>query len=253
MAHGYRTLQHWNHWLHDSFLGRSVLAAEAKLLSRILVNHFGKHALLLGVPNQFGLLEAGKLPCHTLVSPFLAHERQPGFIEGDFHDVPIITASVDLVVLPHTLEYMDNPRILINEACRVVKPEGLIVILGFNPYSMWGVKKIISRKNNVPWVANFNQPHIVKNWLKIADCQVENHASTLLRPPIASKRAFDRLEFMECVNNFIPYVGGVYCIVARAKTIPLTPIRMKWKQQLGSIRISTSYTGNIATHSEQSK
>lgn len=250
MAHGYRTLQHWNHWLHESFLGRSIIAAEKNLLASLLETHYGKHAILLGAPNQFSLLEAGKLPCHSLVSPFVAHERQPGFIEGDYHDLPIDTACADLVVLPHTLEYLDNPRSLVSEACRIAKPEGLIVVMGFNPYSMWGVKKIFSRKRNTPWIGSFHQPHAVKNWLKLFDCHIEQHSSILLRPPIGHEGAYNKLQFMEMVNNLIPYVGGIYCIVARAKTIPLTPIRMKWKQQLGSIRISRSFTGNIATQSE---
>lgn len=230
-----------------------MIDAEKKILARLLEKHFGKHALLIGVPHQYSLLEATKIPCHTLVSPFLAHERQPGFVEGDFHEIPIMTGSIDLVVLPHTLEYVDNPRQLIHEACRIVKPEGLIVAMGFNPYSLWGIRRLLSHHHDVPWASNFAHAYQVKNWLRLADFQIESQTSLLFRPPINHKKAFQKLEFLEYIGNLLHYFGGIYCISARAKVIPLTPIRMKWKQQLGSIRISTSISGNIARQSESLK
>lgn len=249
MTHGYRNLQHWNQWLHQQFLGSAVMDAENKILARLLGKHFGKHALLIGVPQQFSLLESTKIPCHTLISPFLAHERQPGFIEGDLHEVPIMTGSIDLVVLPHTLEYVDNPRQLIHEATRIVKPEGLIVTMGFNPYSLWGLRKIFSRRE-VPWASSFLYANQVRSWLRLAEFDIEKQSTYLFRPPFNSKSIFDKLEFLEYVGNLFHYFGGIYCIIARAKVIPLTPIRMKWSQQLGSIRITSTISGNIARQSE---
>lgn len=242
-------LQHWNQWLHQQFLGSQIIDAEKKIIARLLDKHYGKHALLVGVPQQFSLLEATKIPCHTLVSPFLAHERQPGFVEGDLHEIPILTGSIDLVVLPHTLEYVDNPRQLIHEACRIVKPEGLIVALGFNPYSMWGIRRLLSR-SEVPWSSTFNYAHQVKNWLRLAEFEIEDQSTTLFRPPVNHEKMFGKLEFLEYVGNLLHYFGGIYCVTARAKVIPLTPIRMKWKQPFGAIRISTTISGNIARQSE---
>ena len=252
MAHGYRMLQHWNQWLHQEFLGSAIMETEKKFLARLLAKHFGKHALLVGVPQQFSLLDATKIPCHTLVSPFLAHERQPGFVEGDLHEIPILTGSIDLVVLPHTLEYVDNPRQLIHEACRIVKPEGLIVAFGFNPYSMWGLRRLFSH-HAVPWSASFNDAYQVKNWLRLAEFHIEDQSALMFRPPVANQAVFRKLEFLDYIGSFLHFFGGIYCITARAKVIPLTPIRMKWKQQLGNMRISTSISGNIARQSESLK
>ena len=229
------------------------METEKNFLSRVLNKHFGKHALLIGVPHQFSLLEATKIPIHSLVSPFLAHERQPGFIEGDLHEIPVQTGSVDLVVLPHTLEYVDNPRQLIHEACRIVKPEGLIIAMGFNPYSMWGVKRLLAHGQDVPWASSFTQAHQVKNWLRLADFQIEDQKTFLFRPPVNHEKIFKKLEFLEYIGNILHFFGGIYCITARAKVIPLTPIRMKWKQQLGNIRISTTISGTIARQSESLK
>lgn len=253
MVHGYRSLQHWNQWLHQHFLGSTIINAEKKMLSRLLDKHYGKHALLIGVPQQFSLLESTKLPCHSLLSSFLAHERQPGFIEGDMHELPIATGSIDMVILPHTLEYVDNPRRLLHEAARIVKPEGLIAVLGFNPYSMWGMRRFFSRDQEAPWSSHFVHPFQIKNWLRLSDFAVEQHDSTLFRPPLNNEWMYKHLEFMESVGSLLHYFGGVYCVVARAKVIPMTPIRMKWKQKLDAIRISATIPGNIASQSESIK
>ena len=250
MAHGYRILQHWNQWLTQQFLGNVLLETEAQQLSILLDRHFGKHAILIGVPHQYRLLEATKIPCHSLVTPLLSKDKKHGYIEGDLHDLPILTGSVDLVILPHTLELIDNPRQLLAEACRIIKPEGLIAISGFNPYSTWGLRKLWSKKT-MPWSVNFIHSHTIKTWLKLADFALEKHASALFTPPINQAKLYRKLHFLERIGNtFFPVLGGSYLIVARAKVVPLTPIRLKWKQHLGGIRIPSTFSGHTARQSK---
>lgn len=247
MAHGYRILQHWNQWLAQHFLGERLLQAEGEQLSSLLNRHFGKHALLLGVPEQQKLLEATRIPCHSLLSPLIHKEKISNYIEGDFHELPILTGSIDLVMLPHTLEFIDNPRQLLAEACRIVKPEGLIMISGFNPYSAWGVKKIFAKHKGMPWSGNFIQPHLVKNWVRLAEFEMEKQASILFRPPVNHPAFYNKMHAIERIGHAcFPFFGGVYMVLARAKVIPLTPIRLKWKQSLSNIRISTTISGHIA-------
>jgi SAM-dependent methyltransferase len=239
LAHGYRNLQHWNQWLAQAFLGQRLLAAEQALISPLLSNHFGKHALLIGVPHQQTLLNASVIPCHSSVSPILHHGNQTCHIESDFHDLPIQSGSIDLVILPHTLEFIEHPRQLLAEACRVIKPEGLMVITGFNPYSLWGMKKVFMRHQGAPWSGNFIPIKKIKKWLKLADFKLEQQQPMLFRPPINHPGVFDKLQFMETIGSkCLPMAGSAYILLARAKVIPLTPIKLKWKQQLSGIRIS---------------
>jgi len=177
----------------------------------------------------------------------MSKAQQAGYIEGDFHDLPILTGSMDLVLLPHTLEFIDHPRQLLAEVCRIIKPEGLMIVSGFNPYSSWGLRKMFSGKSSLPPVGSDINAGKIINWLKLADFALEQQTSLLFAPPINRPQLYQKLQFLEKVGKWFPLLGGVYIIVARAKTIPLTPIRLKWKQQLGSIRISTTtLPGNIA-------
>lgn len=251
MANGYRVLQQWNQWLTHQFLGQQLLLTEKEMLSKTLKRHFGKHALVVGVPNQYDLLNATRIPCHSLLTPLVHHLNQSTQIEGEFQHLPILTGSIDLVILPHTLELIDTPRHLLSEACRIVKPEGLIVIFGFNPNSLWGIRKMFTRQQTVPWSSNFHQPKKIKNWLRLAEFEMEKQRTAMHRPPITQPSVYERFQLFDKLGQYIcPFFGGIYMLVARAKVIPLTPIRMKWKQQLSSIRISSSMTGHIARHSE---
>lgn len=247
MAHGYRILQHWNDWLNTEMLGRKLLHAEQQMLTSALKKHLGKHVLLIGVPEQHTLLQASNMPVQTIVSSLAGSHPGKYYVETDLHELPILTGSVDLVILPHTLQFIDRSRQLLNEACRIIKPEGLICLLGFNPYSLWGIKKMLNKSKKVPWAGNFIGAHNLKNWLHLADFQIEYHASFLFQPPIQNEQLFNRLHFLDWIGSkFFPPFGGMYVILARAKVIPLTPIKMHWKQQISGIRINTSITGHIA-------
>lgn len=151
LAHGHRTLQHWNQWLAQDFLGKSLLQAEKEVFARLLHRHYGKHVVLIGASHQLPLLEATQIPCRSILSPLLQRgDSQCPYIESGLRELPLLTGSVDLVMLPHTLEFVDYPRQLLAEACRVVKPDGLIAICGFNPYSIWGVKNAyLNRKKTM--------------------------------------------------------------------------------------------------------
>jgi SAM-dependent methyltransferase len=245
-------LQHWDHWLAQEALGSALLNAEKKTLSPLLSQHFGKHAVLIGVPQQASLGESTPLTYHTLVSPLLRHEKTVRHhIESDLHELPLLAGSADLVLLPHTLEFVDNPRQLLSEACRIVKPEGLIVVCGFNPYSYWGMKKKLQRKSVMPWAGNLIYSYQVKNWLQLADFQLEQQHTCLFRPFIRQQKIYQQLHFMEKIGKILfPAFGNIYILLARAKVIPLTPIKMQWKQSLKSIRISTS-TGYIARQNNE--
>lgn len=247
LVHGYRSLQQFNQWLNQQSIGLNLLSAEQQILAKMLNGHLGKHVLLIGVPQQVQLFSATTIPCHTLLSPLHPKHKKENFIESHFQELPIHTGSIDLVILPHVLEFVDNPRQLIAEACRVVKPEGLIVVCGFNPMSTWGIKKALTADKTAPWSGSFYHPNKIQKWLQLADFVMEQQQFTLYRPPINSSVLYQKLSFIEFLGKhlFRPF-GGVYVLLSRAKVIPLTPIRMQWKQAISGFRISTSISGHIA-------
>ncbi len=237
----YRTLQHWDHWL-SRFLGARVLEAEQKILTRICAERYGKHAVLIGVPRQHTLLNASHISNRVIMSPLVNKFKDVQTIESDFYELPIIPGSIDLVILPHTLDFIDNPHRLLLEACRIVKPEGDIIIMGFNPLSLWGLKKYMSKNKNSPWNGNFIAVSKVVEWLKLADFQIMQEDMLFFRPPVTHEKTFHKLRFLEWIGRkcFMPF-GGIYTLTAKAKVIPLMPIKLLWKQKIAPL--SATFSG----------
>ena len=63
----------------------------------------------------------------------------------DLLDLPFEAQSVDLLVMPHTLEFTSDPHRLLREAERVLMPEGRLIILGFNSLSLWGARQSLGK------------------------------------------------------------------------------------------------------------
>lgn len=252
MAKTYRNLQNWELWLAH-FLGQAVIQAEQQFLASY-VRGYGKHILLLGVPKQWELLRSSSLSYPLLLSPLMTKDKKVKVVESDFLELPISSGSVDLVVLPHTLEFTDHSQKLLTEACRIVKPEGHIIILGFNPYSFWGLKKLLAKNKQTHWSRHLIKPSMIKNWLKLSDFALIKQDMLLFTPPLEHEKMYRKFKFFERIGHKIfRCFGGVYVLVAQAKVIPLTPIKLSWKQSLSSVRVPpTSIPGSTRTIRNQS-
>ena len=79
-----------------------------------------------------------------LPSDVVSAERQVVVVH-DFTELPFATQSLDLVVMPHVLEFSAEPHQVLREVERVLIPEGQVIICGFNPISMWGARQSAGR------------------------------------------------------------------------------------------------------------
>ncbi len=237
MIKTYHNIRQWAQWL-THWLGIRIMESEQKLLCRLLKDRFGKNALLIGVAEQHALLESCLLSQQIVLSPLMNKNLKVKYIESGYNELPIIPGSIDLVLLPHTLDFIDNPRQLLMEACRVVKPEGDIIIFCFNPFSFWGLKKWWDQNKNIPWSGHFLRASTIKKWLKLADFELIRQDALMFRPPLKNPQLFDKLKILEWLGTHLHiFRGGVFVIVARAKVIPLSPIKLRWNQTLPTFSV----------------
>lgn len=238
-------LKQWNAWLTQSHGGQRLLNEESDCLVKWLENYFSKYAVLIGVPQQLCLIQHPAI-LHGILLSSLAPSHAFPYIEVDYQELPITTGQVDLVVLPHILECVEHPRQLLAEACRIVKPEGLIIIFGFNPYSLFKLTQWWLKKSGTPWSRDILPLRELKKWLELASFQIEKQRSFMYRPLLQSASIFEKLALSEWLGaRLLPDYGSVYALLARAKEIPLTPIKLKWKQQLNGIRIAPTITSHL--------
>lgn len=203
-----RQIIDWPAWT-DSPPGRYVLGWEQAQLDRIVSDVFGFHALQLGLP-QLDALRENRMPYRGLVldpaSGASAPYQYPWAREAhtavhapadrsttwcDLLDLPFESQSVDLIVMPHTLEFTSDPHRLLREAERVLMPEGQLVITGFNSLSLWGMRQSFGRMANRPFVpATRDQIAFIrlKDWIKLLGFDLERGRFGCYRPPLATDK-----------------------------------------------------------------
>ena len=85
------------------------------------------------------LLGGARTQHTTLLAPDLG----PGVtLCAPLASLPFASDSIDAILLPHTLELVEDPYAVLREAERVLCAEGCLMICGFNPCSGWGARRL---------------------------------------------------------------------------------------------------------------
>ncbi|MDE1981199.1 MAG: methyltransferase domain-containing protein [Betaproteobacteria bacterium] len=202
-----------NATLHDWLetpLGSYVLGREQLVLDEAVSNIFGFNALQVFLP-ELDALRANRIPNKITVSP-----NGDTRLLADPAALPIATQSIDLAVLPHALEFSPNPHAILREMDRVMMPEGRLVITGFNPRSLWGVRRFMSRSHGgYPWSGQFVALSRLKDWLALLGFEVNAGRFWAYAPPFATERLLHRFRFMELAGDrWWGVGGGVYMLQA---------------------------------------
>jgi SAM-dependent methyltransferase len=217
------TLQGW----FETPLGRYLLEKERAYLDDVTPDIFGFHAVQVGLPDIDLLRESRIAHCVRV-----AHEGHPD-IYARGHELPFATQSVDLVVLPHVLEFTPEAHAILREVDRVMMPEGRIIIIGFNPWSLWGLRSAIGpARGEFPWNGRFVSLPRVKDWLGLLGFDVSAGRLIGYAPPFASEGWRRRFAFMEPAGDRWWAVGGaVYLLQAIKRVRGMRLITPAWQEK----------------------
>ena len=193
----------------ESDLGRYVLERELAWFDAVSVDLFGFKALQLGTC-KVDYLRANRMP-HR----FCAGLDQGG-IDCHPEQLPLAGQSLDLVALPHLLEFSPNPHQLLREVERVFRPEGRVLIAGFNPLSLWGMRRMLSRERDIwPWQGRFIHLYRIKDWLALLGFEIVAGRMNCYAPPMDRDTWIRRFAFLEAAGDrWWALGGGVYLLHA---------------------------------------
>lgn len=226
--------------------GRYLLAWVQERLDDELSDAFGFHAVQLGLPELDGLRTnrmphrwvAGDamqpLPGLPFAPPLPSWHSDAAAPPGglavslfcEFDSLPFPNASIDLVVLPHALDLARDPHQTLREVERVLVPEGRVVIAGFNPASLWGLRHNVGRVARSLGLArrrNLFLPHggdligywRLRDWLRLLGFEVEAGRFGGWRPPIDSAAWLERWRWIDRLGeHWWPVLGAAYFVVA---------------------------------------
>ena len=226
--------------------GRYLLAWEQDQMDAAVANIFGYHALQLGIPALDGL-RANRMP-HQWLAMDESIQREAGSAEPvhrialctEYVALPFPANSLDLLILPHTLEYSPDPHATLREVERVLVPEGRVVICGLNPLSLWGFRQQRGRIYQrlgcgglfLPDGGEFIGFWRLQDWLHLLSFEIEQSSFGCYRPSLESSKWLDRYTWMDKVGaRWWPILGAAYFMVAVKRVRGMRLLGPAWKAQ----------------------
>lgn len=244
----------------DSELGRLLLADEKAALDDALDCLFGYHLMQLSISRRLDLSNTSCIHHRFNLSPDVNSHSASDYSASDhnasgsgvntsaqhehlaspvsalarFEQLPLAAESIDVAVLHHVLEFTDTPHQLLREASRAIIPRGHILVVGFNPCSLYGVSKWLLRwfSDAAQWHSKGLRAGRVKDWLRLLDFEPVHYQQGFYRPPIPHEGIMAHLSWLERWGKRwkLP-LGSYYVIVARKEVTTLTPIKPLWQSQ----------------------
>ena len=206
-------------------LGQYLLNLEYGYINPVVMDTFGFYAIQMG-NFDIDFLDHSRIP-----NKFSLNSNHADLMASN-EALPFEEASVDLIIAPHILEQMAEPYELLKEIHRVLMPEGRLIISGFNPMSLWGIKRLLSFDIDYPWNTKFIPLSKIKEWLPIIGLEMVEGKMGCYVPPIQQSSWLKKLHTMEKLGDrWWPMLGGFYFLVIQKRVHGMTPIRPLWKKK----------------------
>ena len=159
--------------------------------------------------------------------------------------LPFEDNSHDVIIIIHALDYTDNPYELVREIDRIATDDAKIALIGFNKFSLWGTLKPLMNNLMSPWLLNFHSLYSVREWFKLLGYE-QNYKDTAGFVPIISKKISKYLSKISIVQKILAKdFGGLYFFTFNKKIIPLTPVKLKFKEKIFMSSFPKSTTNMI--------
>jgi len=223
---------------HESFerwfqspLGRALLADQRACCEQVLAPVSGTRQLQVSISHRLPLAGSTDFAQKIVTTPCWFPHIPDGVVVCHSEELPFPCDSMDLVLLHHSADFAANPHQVLREAARVLHGEGLILLLGFNPVSLWGLRRLLSRHASGPWGGRFIFRRRMEDWLRLLGFSVEQSVTRFYRLPLRrNSNAGGRLSRLAApVNQFLP-LGAYYCILARKRVYGTIPRQPVWRQ-----------------------
>ncbi len=207
----------------DTERGARILGRQQALLDELLSSSFGYHLLQLSVDSRSRLFQHSRIQ-----HKYRAHPSAKSVeVRSDFDQLPFANESLDLVIVHHVQEFIDNPHQLLREIQRVVVPHGRVIVIGFNPWSALG---LFSRMGHLLpgsiWHNHLISVGRMQDWLALLGfgASIKHYGHHC--PHFLEKAG---KPWLVSLLKRWPF-GSFYVVSALKEELTMTPIKPLWKQ-----------------------
>lgn len=188
--------------------GRAALAWEQQVYATLCEGAFGYYAL------NFSLNGLDALRGSTVQHPM--HTRKD--LNFDPLDWPVQNDTLDLIVLPHVLEFSADPHGVLREAARCLRPGGAVALTAFNPRSVLAVRAQAAGLGSArDWISRRR----LIDWMRLLNLHPDRGAFGQWRPPSAQPQGFARWRWLDDAGEqWWPQMANIYALRAIKRLSP---------------------------------
>lgn len=211
-------------------LGSALLSEERQSVDNALHCLFGYHFLQLSISPSLDLGQQSRISHRFALHPVLADNPRLSAL-ADFHQLPLPEESLDVVLLHHTLDFSENPHQLLRESARLLIPRGHLIIVGFNPWSLFGAARWFARffSRRAHWRHQSLRLGRLVDWLTLLDLDTVDIQQGFYRLPVQNPQLLKHMSGLERWGRKLRLPGGGYYIIqARKERAGMTPLKMAW-------------------------
>jgi SAM-dependent methyltransferase len=215
-------------WLSTA-LGEALLQREARVVEEALDGIFGEHCVQLGLwgDNRTFLRFTRTQRCALIAE---TADGEPSAI-AEMHRLPVESDSLDAVLLPHTLDFSDRPHAILREVDRVLRSDGHLVILGFKPGGLWGLRRLVPGAGMPPGADQLISDRRLRDWLQLLDMRIQSSARYFFHWPLPGNKARASSIWERRGQAWWPELAACYMLTAQKRVSTLTPVRPLWRRQ----------------------
>lgn len=208
-------------------MGAALIRAEKQRLKPAIAKVFGYHMLQMGCSLDDALLDDCPAAFKVRFNPLYCDRRSIAVASNEA--LPLGTESMDAVLIHHALDFTPDSHRLLREADRVLTPGGQLLVIGFNPLSLWGLSKVFRWKLEAPWNARFISTLRLSDWLKLLNFHIEEVSYGGFLLPWSSPRLVSHAPQLERIGlRTLRPLGCFYLLVATKQSVPVTPVMARW-------------------------
>ena len=221
-------LKRIDYW-YSKPLGEQLKRLEVTYIDALLPRLPGDTLLQIGGPSDgsFVTKSACKQNFFCSLDGSLSH-IMPTFC-ADLEYLPLHDQSLDVAMLLHVLPSVEDPLDVLRQLHHALKPGAKMLIMGFNPWSAWGVQQRWGSQRDFPWGNRFLSLSKLKRWLRTLNLQTLTVDHFCFSLPVQSAGSWHHNAFVEILGRqLFPIFGGVYMLLVEKQRSGMTPLPRKW-------------------------
>lgn len=215
------------HLWYQSPLGQYLIEQIKNQLDSVLSTSFGYYALQLGCEDlAFRLFEN----CRVKHIFRLGQWHRQLDVQIGKTSLPIASDSTDLVLLMHALSQAQEPHAILREVNRVLIPDGKLIIIDFNPVSLWGLRHLLQGwLDDAPWAGHYYSAQRMTDWASLLGFEQMYHLRCGYVLPLNYQKLIYRSRLLvKFSERWLKFSGALNVMVFEKNTIPLTPAKNRW-------------------------